>query len=110
LGVDGMRLSRIQQAQLAQMIAGAMSRQGRLSDALSYYQTARAIETSPSLRKMLVDKIAETKSTLSIERENASRQPLLHEALEQDRVVHPRLLARGGRASRSAAAKGDMKP
>lgn len=106
----GAQFSQIEQAHLAQMIADAMSRQGRLGDALSYYQTARAIETSPSLRKMLADKIAETKSTLSIERENASRQPLLHEALEQDRVVHPRLLARGGRASRSAAAKGDMKP
>ena len=108
LSAAGGQLSRIQAAQLAQMIADAMSRQGRLGEALSYYQTARTIGTSP-LRKVLADKIAETKSTLSIERENASRQPLLHEALEQDRVVRPRLLAHGARASRTSAAKGDVK-
>jgi len=108
LSAAGGQLSRIQAAQLAQMIADAMSRQGRLGEALSYYQTARTIGTSP-LRKVLADKIAETKSTLSIELENASRQPLLHEALEQDRVVRPRLLAHGARASRTSAAKGDVK-
>jgi len=110
LGAIGAQLPRNPQAQLAQMIADTMSRQGRLAEALSYYQTARSVETSPAVRKRLAVKIVEMKSTLSIERENASRRPLLHEALEQDRVVRPRLLPRVGPASRSAAAKGGVKP
>jgi hypothetical protein len=43
---------------------------------------------------------------LRIQRENAARQPLLHEALEQDRVVHPRLLARATAVSPSASKGG----
>ncbi len=108
LGTAGAQLSRAQQAHLAQMIADAMSRAGRSSDALSYYQTARHFENSPAVRKTLAARIAEVKSALSTERENASRQPLLHEALEQDRVVRPRLLARVDSASRSA--KGGLNP
>ncbi|MGA2101624.1 MAG: hypothetical protein ABSG34_11005, partial [Candidatus Sulfotelmatobacter sp.] len=108
LGAAGAQLSRAQQAHFAQMIADAMSRAGRSSDALSYYQTARRFENSPAVRKTLAARIAAVKSALSAERENASRQPLLHEALEQDRVVRPRLLARVDSASRSA--KGGQNP
>ncbi|MGA7752018.1 MAG: hypothetical protein WCB05_04285, partial [Candidatus Sulfotelmatobacter sp.] len=108
VGAAGAQLSRAQQAHFAQMIADAMSRAGRSSDALSYYQTARHSENSPAVRKTLAARIAAVKSALSAERENASRQPLLHEALEQDRVVRPRLLARVDSASRSA--KGGQNP
>jgi hypothetical protein len=48
------------------------------------------------------------KTVLRIQRQNASRQPLLHEALEQDRIVHPRLLARTTSAP-SALTKGVAK-
>ena len=101
-------LSRVQRAQVSQMIADAMVRVGRFPDALSFYQTARSLETSAGNRKALNRKIAQTKAVLKIQRENAARQPLLHEALEQDRVVRPRLVARSAPAP-GTAAKGAVK-
>ena len=71
-----------------------MARLGRRADALSYYQNARSFESSAAIRKALAIKIASTKSSLKIQQENAARQPILHEALEQDRVVRPRVVAR----------------
>jgi len=58
---------------------------------------------------MLASEIADLKSILSVQRDNAARQPLLHEALEQDRVVRPKLIVRRT-ASPLAAAKGAGKP
>jgi len=102
------KLSRAQQAEVTQMIGDAMSRLGRFSDALSYYQAARRIETSPAIRKTLLRKIADTRGVLRIQHQNAARQPLLHEALEQDRVIRPRLVARVAPAPKAAAAKGGV--
>ena len=85
-----------------------MARVGRFPEALSYYQTARNLETSAENRKQLNRKIADMKSVLKIQRENAARQPLLHEALEQDRVVRPKLLARSG-LTNTATEKGSAK-
>jgi hypothetical protein len=85
-----------------------MVRVGRFSDALSYYQMARSLETSAENRKQLTGRIADMKAILKIQRENAARQPLLHEALEQDRVVRPKLLARSG-PTNTATGKGGAK-
>jgi hypothetical protein len=103
------QLTRAQRARVSQLIGDTMTRLSRFPDALSYYQAAHGLETSASARKALNRKIAETKSVLRIQRENAARQPLLHEALEQDRVVRPRLLARVMPASAAAGAKGGAK-
>ena len=108
------RLSRAQQAQVAQMIGETMARLNRLSDAVSYFEIARRSQTSPAARKDLAHKIADLKAALRIQRQNAARQPLLHEALEQDRVVRPRLLARAGpvpkTVSKTVTAKGGVRP
>jgi predicted Zn-dependent protease len=103
------KVSRAQDAGVAQTIGDTMSRAGRLADALSYYQTARQLEPSPAVRKNLLRKIAEMKSALRILHQNAARQPLLHEALEQDRVVLPRLLARWTPFSQPADAQGGVR-
>jgi len=103
------KLSRAQQADVAQMIAGTMSRLNRLSDAVSYYESARRMESSPAVRKVLLRKIVDTKAALQVQQQNAARQPLLHEALEQDRVVRPQLLTRVTATPKAAAAKGDVK-
>ena len=103
------QLTPTQRARVSKLIADTMVRVGRLPDALSYYQTARSLETSADNRKLLNRRIAETKSILRIQRENAARQPLLHEALEQDRVVRPRLLARSGPVTNPATGKGGAK-
>ncbi|HYM75342.1 MAG TPA: BTAD domain-containing putative transcriptional regulator [Candidatus Dormibacteraeota bacterium] len=103
------QLSRAQRVRVSQLIGDAMTRLGRYPDALSYYQTAHSLETAAAARKALNRKIADTKSVLRIQRANAARQPLLHEALEQDRLVRPRLLARITPAS-AATTKGGAKP
>ena len=88
------QLSPEQRARVARLIADAMVRVGRMPDALAFYQTARRLERSGDNRTLLNTRIGEIRSMLRIQRANAARQPLLHEALEQDRVVRPRLLAR----------------
>jgi len=100
------QLSVAQRARISQMIGDTMARLGRIADALSYYESARSLETSAAVRKTLSHKIAESKASLRIARENAARQPLLHEALEQDRVVRPRLQARVTQPSGPAAKGG----
>jgi len=105
-----LKLSRAQQAQVAQMIGDTMIRLNRLADAVSYYQTARQLENSPAVRKTLLRKIADAKAALRLQGQNAARQPLLHEALEQDRVVRPQLLARAAPAPKATATtKGSVK-
>ncbi len=102
------KLSRAQQAEIARMIGDTMSRLDRLSDALSYYQAAHRLQTSPPIRRALLRKISDTRSALRIQHQNAARQPLLHEPLEQDRVVRPRLLAKVTPAPKPATAKGGV--
>jgi hypothetical protein len=100
------KLSRAQQAEVAGMIGDAMTRLGRTAEALSYYQSARRLETSAEIRKILFRKTEAAKSVLRIQHQNAARQPLLHEALEQDRVVRPRVLARSTPVPKAAAKGG----
>jgi hypothetical protein len=103
------KLSRAQQAQVAQMIGDTMIRLNRLADAVSYYQTARQLETAAAIRKALYRKIADAKASLLIQQQNAARQPILHEPLEQDRVVRPQLIARVTPAPKAATSKGGVK-
>lgn len=103
------KLSRSQQAQVAQAIGDTMSRVHRLTDAVAYYERARRLESSPAVQRTLLRKIADTKAALRLLHQNAARQPLLHEALEQDRVVRPQLLARTNTAPKAATAKGGLK-
>ena len=86
-----------------------MNRLNRFFDALAYYNTARRSESAPAVRKQIARKIADTRETLRIERVNAARRPILHEALEQDRVVRPRLIARATSEPKPVV-KGGQKP
>jgi len=99
------RLSRTQRAQVAQMIGETMARLNRLPEAVSYFEIARRSQSSPAARKDLARRIADLKAALRIQHQNAARQPLLHEALEQDRIVRPRLLARTAPAPKAAITK-----
>ncbi len=108
------RLSLAQQAQVAQTIGETMARLNRLPDAVSYFEIARRAQSSPAGRKDLAHKIADLKAALRIQHQNLARQPLLHEALEQDRIVRPRLLARAApvpkSGTKSVTTKGGAKP
>jgi hypothetical protein len=86
-----------------------MIRLNRVADAVSYYQTARQLEATPAIRKTLYRKIADAKASLRIQQQNAARQPILHEPLEQDRVVRPQLIARVTPAPKATTSKGGVK-
>ena len=103
------KVSRAQQAQVAQMIGDTMVRLNRIADAVSYYQSARQLESAPAVRKQLSRKIASAKASLRIQQQNAARQPILHEPLEQDRLVRPQLIARVTPAPKTATSKGGVK-
>jgi predicted Zn-dependent protease len=105
-----LKISRAREAQLAQTIGETMIRLNRLSDAVSYFEVARRLEDSPELRRESRRKIADLRAALRMQQQNALRQPLLHEALEQDRTVRPRLLARAAPGPKIAAPKGGAKP
>ena len=94
------KLRPAQKAQMAWAIAGVLERLNRQNEALPYLQLARKLEKAPDRRKAIRVKIADIQSLLRRQRLNAARQPILHEALEQDRVVRPRLLARAAPAAK----------
>jgi len=102
------KLSRSQQIQVAQTLGDIMLRLQRPNEALPYFQTARHLETTPANRKALDKKIADLKALGRIQQQNAARQPILHQALEQDRIVRPRLVARATSATQSST-KGGVK-
>jgi hypothetical protein len=91
------------------MIADTMVRLNRLSEGAQYYETAHNLETAFAVRRTLLHKLSDVRAALRIQHRNAARQPLLHEPLEQDRVVRPRLLARVTPAVKTATAKGAVK-
>ena len=96
-------LSRVQQARIANMVGDTFLRLDRIADAVPYFETARRLESSAAERNKLRRKVDDTQAVLRVQGQNASRQPVLHDALEQDRLVHPRLpvpvpqLAPGGK-------------
>jgi predicted Zn-dependent protease len=103
------KLSHAEQAQTAHMIGDTMVRLNRLSEAVSYYESARHLEPAPAIRKTLLRKLTDARAALRIQQRNAARQPLLHEPLEQDRAVRPRLLARATSVPKAPTAKGGVK-
>jgi hypothetical protein len=83
-----------------------MVRLQRWSEALSYLQLAQKLEKAPAQRKEITSKFAEVRSVLRRERLNLARQPILHQDLEQDRVVRPRLVARAAPPAKASATGG----
>jgi len=94
---DPFKLPAAQQARVAMTLGELMIRLGRLDEALRYLQVARRLEKTPARRKEITSLITEVSARLRRQRLNAARQPILHEALEQDRLVRPKLLARAAR-------------
>ena len=84
-------LSRARQARIAFEAAEVMERLGSLTESLNYLQAARHLETNAQRRKDIATRIAAAKKELDRRATNQARQPFLHQALEQDRVVRPRM-------------------
>jgi tetratricopeptide (TPR) repeat protein len=84
----------VQQKQAAKALGNLLARLGRLDEASRYLRIALQLEDTAGGRKQFKTSIAELNARLRRQRLNSQRQPILHEALEQDRLVRPRLLAR----------------
>jgi cellulose synthase operon protein C len=104
-----LKLPTAEQAQVARALGDLMIRLNRLDEALRYLQVARKLERATPLRKEISSTIADVSARLRRQRLNAARQPILHEALEQDRLVRPRLLARSAPSASEAVKGGSRK-
>ncbi len=99
-------LAPAQQSQVALTLAEVLTRSDRLNEALTYLQIAHRLEKAPASRQKIAGKIADVRLQLRRQQLNEARQPILHEALEQDRLVHPKLQARAATPARAVAKKG----
>jgi hypothetical protein len=95
-----------QQSQLAREIALAMIRLERLDEATTYLKIAQKLEKSAAERTRTTTQLLEVRTRLRRQRTNAARQPILHAALEQDRLVRPRLIARAETQAKEPAKAG----
>jgi Tfp pilus assembly protein PilF len=84
-------LSRAHQARICSQAAEVLERLGRLTESLAYLRASRRLETSAARRSALRTRIAATRKELARRKENEARQPVLHQALEQNRLVRPRI-------------------
>jgi cellulose synthase operon protein C len=101
------KLSPSQQAQISRTVGEVMDRLNRLNQALPYLQLAQKLEKAPARQKEIGVEIASVKTRLRRQQLNATRQPILHAELEQDRVVRPRLVARSVPPARANAKVGE---
>ena len=99
-----------QQAQVAWTLSEVLIRLDRLDEALPYLQTARRLEKAPARREQIGRTITDVRARLRRQQLNAARQPILHEALEQDRLVRPRLLARAAPPAKPSAKTAKANP
>ncbi len=106
---EAAKLSPVEQAQISLAVANALVRLHRWNEALPYLLVAQRLEKAPARRKEVLGKLAEVRTVLRRERLNLARQPILHQELEQDRVVRPRLVARAATPAK-ASARGGEKP
>lgn len=100
------KLSLAEQAEISFAVANAQVRLNRWNEALPYLQLAQKLEKAPARRKEITSKLAEVRTVLRRERLNLSRQPILHQELEQDHVVRPRLVARTATPAKANATGG----
>ncbi len=95
-----------QQAQIVESVADAMVRLGRLKEALPYLELSKKLEKTAPRRKEISEKISDVKNRLRREQLNLARQPILHEGLDQDRQVRPRVVVRVAAPAKAAGKRG----
>jgi len=78
---------------IATDLAAVTENLDRLEDAVRYLVAAEKLEPAESTRHKIQAHIVQLRAELSRRATNASRIPVIHTQLEQDRLVRPRLLA-----------------
>jgi hypothetical protein len=103
------KLSPDQRVQILWSVGESMVRLARLNDSLAYLLSAQKLEKDLARLKQITARISEIKSRIRREQLNLTRQPILHGPLEQDRLVHPRLVAHAATPT-STSGKGGERP
>ncbi len=86
-------LSHAERLRIAGELATVMENLDRLDDAVRYLQAAQDLELDPARRAEIQRHLARVRAEITRRATNAARQPQIHQQLEQDRIVRPRLLA-----------------
>jgi hypothetical protein len=86
--------------------AQVLERLGKLGECAQELRRARLLEQNPQKQKQISDKVTAIEKEISRQQQNQARQPILHQALEQDRLVRPRVPL----ASASPAMKEGQRP
>ena len=89
----GGQFSPAQQTALAADLARAYDKLNQLASAQAQYRSAIRLQKDPAARAALQKSLASVQARLAREKRNQERAPVIHDALEQDRVVRPRLVA-----------------
>jgi hypothetical protein len=94
---SGNNLARIPAKQRATIASGlglAFEKLDEFQLAVNHLRSAYKLETDPAKKSVINTKVQSLRAVLRRRSANAARQPSVHEALEQDRIVHPRLVTR----------------
>ena len=89
----GGQFSEAQKANMAGDLARAYDKINQLARAQEQYRAAIRLQTDATSRTALRKSLTSVNLRLAREKRNQSRAPVIHDALEQDRVVRPRLVA-----------------
>jgi cellulose synthase operon protein C len=87
-------LTRAWRSRLEVEAAQVLERLGRLNESVEHLKAAERLEENSARRKQINGRVVALEKEIARQRENEQRQPVLHQALEQDHVVRPRIPAR----------------
>jgi Flp pilus assembly protein TadD len=94
------------QAATLRTVGNVLARLQRLNEAAGYLQEAQRLEKTPAVKKAIIVELSDVQARMRREKLNQAHQPILHEELEQNRLVRPRLMARAMKPAKPAALKG----
>jgi hypothetical protein len=99
-------VSAAEKTRIAASLALAEERLGYLREAMQHFQIAERQETNANRRKTAHRSFVRVRAEIDRQAKDAARRPLIHNALDQDRVVRPRLIAISD-AGKTAPATGE---
>jgi len=103
-------LSPAEKTRIAADLAIAEEHLGRLREAAQHFQIAKRLETNADRRKLAHRNFVRVSAEVDRQAKDAARRPVIHNALEQDRVVRPRLIALSNAANAVPASAEGRQP
>jgi tetratricopeptide (TPR) repeat protein len=80
-----------EKAEIARQVGMALEKLDQLEEAIPYFKEAKRLETGVAARKQIDDELGRIREVQSQRKENSTRQPHIHDELEQTNIVRPRL-------------------